>query len=173
MRRTEDERLLEALDFIDEVYVGELEKYYLKDNAAKRKTFVKATRWIAAGAALAACVLLVTLAIPKTKSVIQHFDRLIVFSPGNSDSFTKAYKGSVHAPKWLRELGLDCYEYPCGTGIHVGEETARKVGENAAIEISSPTPPKPTIIPPNTEATQNTKKSFFVIFSNLIIMQLF
>lgn len=87
MRRTEDERLLEALDFIDEVYVGELEKYYRKDNAAKRKTFVKATRWIAAGAALAACVLLVTLAIPKTKSVIQHFDGLIVFSPGNSDSF--------------------------------------------------------------------------------------
>ena len=87
MRRTEDERLLEALDFIDEVYVGELEKYYRKDNAAKRKTFVKATRWIAAGAALAACVLLVTLAIPKTNSVIQHFDRLIVFSPGNSDSF--------------------------------------------------------------------------------------
>ena len=30
MRRTEDERLLEALDFIDEVYVGELEKYYRK-----------------------------------------------------------------------------------------------------------------------------------------------
>jgi hypothetical protein len=31
-----------------------------------------------------------------------------LFGPaGNSDSFTKAYKGSVHAPKWLKELGLD------------------------------------------------------------------
>ena len=30
-----------------------------------------------------------------------------LFGPaGNSDSFTKAYKGSVHAPKWLKELGL-------------------------------------------------------------------
>ena len=30
-----------------------------------------------------------------------------LFGPaGNSDSFTKAYKGSVHAPKWLREMGL-------------------------------------------------------------------
>ena len=46
-----------------------------------------------------------------------------LFGPaGNSDSFTKAYKGSVHAPKWLKELGLDCYEYQCGRGVNVGED---------------------------------------------------
>ncbi len=52
-----------------------------------------------------------------------------LFGPaGNSDSFTKAYKGSVHAPKWLKELGLDCYEYQCGRGVNIGEDTARAIG---------------------------------------------
>jgi len=56
-----------------------------------------------------------------------------LFGPaGNSDSFTKAYKGSVHAPKWLKELGLDCYEYQCGRGVNIGEDTARAIGAQAA-----------------------------------------
>ena len=56
-----------------------------------------------------------------------------LFGPaGNSDSFTKAYKGSVHAPKWLKELGLDCYEYQCGRGVNIGEDTARSIGAQAA-----------------------------------------
>jgi len=54
------------------------------------------------------------------------------FGPaGNSDSFSKAHKSSLAAPKWIADLGLDCYEYQCGKGVHVGENTARKVGENA------------------------------------------
>ena len=54
------------------------------------------------------------------------------FGPaGNSDSFSKAHKSSLAAPKWIADFGLDCYEYQCGKGVHVGEETARKVGENA------------------------------------------
>lgn len=56
-----------------------------------------------------------------------------LFGPaGNSDSFTKAYKGSVHAPKWLKSLGLDCYEYQCGRGVNIGEDTARSIGAQAA-----------------------------------------
>ena len=56
-----------------------------------------------------------------------------LFGPaGNSDSFTTAYKGSVHAPKWLKELGLDCYEYQCGRGVNIGEDTARSIGAQAA-----------------------------------------
>ena len=55
-----------------------------------------------------------------------------LFGPaGNSDSFTKAYKGSVHAPKWLKALGLDCYEYQCGRGVNMGEDTARAIGQAA------------------------------------------
>ena len=54
------------------------------------------------------------------------------FGPaGNCDSFSKAHKSSLAAPGWIAGLGLDCYEYQCGKGVHVGEDTARKVGENA------------------------------------------
>ena len=54
-----------------------------------------------------------------------------LFGPaGNAENFP--YKSSADAPRWLREIGLDCYEYQCGKGIHVGEDTARKVGLAAA-----------------------------------------
>ena len=54
------------------------------------------------------------------------------FGPsGNSDSFSRVHKSSLAAPKWIADFGLDCYEYQCGKGVHVGEDTARKVGENA------------------------------------------
>lgn len=56
----------------------------------------------------------------------------VKFGPaGNSESFSAAYKSSLSAPKWLRDLGLDAYEYQCGKGVNVGEDTARKLGENA------------------------------------------
>ena len=52
------------------------------------------------------------------------------FGPaGNPADFP--YKASVDAPGWLRSLGLDCYEYQCGKGVHVGEDTARKIGAAA------------------------------------------
>lgn len=52
------------------------------------------------------------------------------FGPaGNAESFP--YKSSVDAPKWLSELGLDCYEYQCGKGVRVKEETAVALGRQA------------------------------------------
>ena len=52
------------------------------------------------------------------------------FGPaGNAENFPG--KSSADAPKWLAQLGLDCYEYQCGKGVHVGEDTARKVGRQA------------------------------------------
>ena len=54
------------------------------------------------------------------------------FGPaGNCDSFSKVHKSSLAAPKWIADFGLDCYEYQCGKGVHVGAETAAKLGENA------------------------------------------
>ena len=53
-----------------------------------------------------------------------------LFGPaGNARSFP--YKSSVDAPRWLAELGLDCYEYQCGKGVNVGEDTARRIGAAA------------------------------------------
>jgi len=54
------------------------------------------------------------------------------FGPaGNCDSFSAAHKSSLAAPKWIRDFGLDCYEYQCGKGVHIGQEAAQKLGENA------------------------------------------
>lgn len=55
------------------------------------------------------------------------------FGPsGNSKSFyDEGYKSSVDMPKWLKEKGLDAYEYSCGRGINIGDETAKKIGEEA------------------------------------------
>lgn len=51
---------------------------------------------------------------------------------GNSDTFTNTVsKSSLDAPAWLRSIGLDHYEYQCGRGVRVREETARQLGENA------------------------------------------
>lgn len=57
----------------------------------------------------------------------------VIFGPsGNSKSFyDEGYKSSVDMPKWLKEKGLDAYEYSCGRGINIGDVTAIKIGEQA------------------------------------------
>ena len=54
------------------------------------------------------------------------------FGPaGNADSFSETHKSSLEAPQWLREMGLDCYEYQCGQGVRIREDTALALGERA------------------------------------------
>ena len=54
------------------------------------------------------------------------------FGPaGNSDSFSSVHKSSRKAPRWIAEQGLDCYEYQCGKGVHIWEEAARQLGQEA------------------------------------------
>ncbi|MBN2880202.1 MAG: TIM barrel protein [Clostridia bacterium] len=56
-----------------------------------------------------------------------------VFGPaGNSEMFYNAgYKKSADMPAFLKNVGLDWYEYPCGRGVNVGEATASSIGYNA------------------------------------------
>ena len=50
------------------------------------------------------------------------------FGPaGNSDSFSAKYKSTADAPSYLKELGLDWYEYQCGRGVRVSDKTAQTV----------------------------------------------
>ncbi len=81
-----------------------------------------------------------------------------VFGPaGNAENFP--YKSSADAPKWLRELGLDCYEYQCSKGIHVGEDTARGVGLSArshGIALSLHAPYFINLANPDPDALQKT-----------------
>ena len=67
------------------------------------------------------------------------------FGPaGNSQSFFDAgFKSSCDAPKWIASLRLSAYEYQCGRGVLVGEETAKKIGDAArehdiALSIHAP-----------------------------------
>ncbi|MDD6160523.1 MAG: TIM barrel protein [Oscillospiraceae bacterium] len=80
------------------------------------------------------------------------------FGPaGNAESFP--YRSSADAPKWLRELGLDCYEYQCGKGVNVGEETAGKIGLAAAeqgIALSLHAPYFINLANPDPESLQKT-----------------
>ena len=59
----------------------------------------------------------------------------IKFGPaGNAQSFAEAgFKATVDAPHWLHEMGLNAYEYQCGRGVNIGEETARKIAAQAAL----------------------------------------
>ncbi len=55
------------------------------------------------------------------------------FGPaGNSDSFYAAgHKATLEAPAWLQSLGLTAYEYQCGRGVRVSEDTAKAMDEAA------------------------------------------
>jgi deoxyribonuclease-4 len=81
-----------------------------------------------------------------------------LFGPaGNAEDFP--YKSSADAPRWLRELGLDCYEYQCGKGVRVGETTARKVGkaaQEAGIVLSLHAPYFINLANPDPEALEKT-----------------
>ncbi len=80
------------------------------------------------------------------------------FGPaGNPDNFP--YKASADMPRWLHEIGLDCYEYQCGKGVHVGEDTARQIGENAkaaGISLSLHAPYFINLANPDPEALRKT-----------------
>ena len=80
------------------------------------------------------------------------------FGPaGNAESFP--YKSSVDAPRWMRELGLDCYEYQCGKGVRVKEETAVNLGRRAAqegIALSLHAPYFINLANPDPEAQEKT-----------------
>ena len=50
------------------------------------------------------------------------------FGPaGNSESFSAKYKSTDKAPLFLKEMGLDWYEYQCGRGVKVSDKVANAV----------------------------------------------
>ena len=55
------------------------------------------------------------------------------FGPsGNSDLFYElGYRSSYQTPQWLREIGLDAYEYSFGHGVRIKQETAELIGKAA------------------------------------------
>ena len=58
----------------------------------------------------------------------------IKFGPaGNAESFfEQGNKSSLQAPEWIAKMGLDAYEYQCGRGVKISDDSAQKLGEEAA-----------------------------------------
>ena len=55
------------------------------------------------------------------------------FGPGgNSESFyADGKKSTVDAPLWVKNFGLDAYEYEAGNGVAAGDATLKKIGDAA------------------------------------------
>ncbi len=55
---------------------------------------------------------------------------MILFGPsGNSDIFyEEGYKSSLEMPEWLRNMGLDAYEYSCARGVKIKQDMAEELG---------------------------------------------
>ena len=67
------------------------------------------------------------------------------FGPGgNSDAFRLAgYSSTLDAPMWLREIGLDAYEYEAGNGLSASPYMLAEIGRRASesnIKMSYHTP---------------------------------
>ena len=70
---------------------------------------------------------------------------MIKFGPsGNSESFYAAgYSHTEEAASFVKERGLDCFEYSFGRGVRMSEDKAISIGEafqNAGVEISAHAP---------------------------------
>ena len=61
-------------------------------------------------------------------------DRVARFGPaGNCEDFyEKGYKSTLQAPGYLEKMGLDAYEYSCGRGVMLKQDTAEKIAAKAA-----------------------------------------
>ena len=59
---------------------------------------------------------------------------MIRFGPaGNSESFyEEGYRRTTQAFEWLRQKGLNAFEYSFGRGVRLKEDTAKVIGEEAA-----------------------------------------
>lgn len=79
---------------------------------------------------------------------------------GNSNTFTNTVsKSSADAPVWLRQIGLDAYEYQCGKGVRVGQATAELIGRRASevgIALSLHAPYFISLANPDPESVQKT-----------------
>ena len=55
------------------------------------------------------------------------------FGPGgNSESFyEEGFKSTLQAPKWIRDRGLDAYEYQAGNGLTASDNTLAAIGQKA------------------------------------------
>ena len=86
---------------------------------------------------------------------------MIKFGPsGNSESFYAAgYAHTEQAAKYVRDMGLDCFEYSFGRGVRMSEKTAHSIREAfqaEGVEISVHAPYYINFANPEEENAQNS-----------------
>ena len=68
----------------------------------------------------------------------------VKFGPaGSSDSFRRRHKSSMEMPAYLHQIGLDAFEYQCGRGVRISQESAGQLGrlareEGVALSLHAP-----------------------------------
>ncbi len=56
-----------------------------------------------------------------------------IFGPAGSEAaFSEKYNSSLFMPEYLRDMGLDAFEYQCGRGVNISDEKAAELGIKAA-----------------------------------------
>ena len=86
---------------------------------------------------------------------------MIEFGPsGNSEGFSLAgKKTSEESALWVRDMGLDCFEYSFGRGVRMTDESALRIGEafkSAAVDISVHAPYYINFANPDDELVENS-----------------
>jgi deoxyribonuclease IV len=99
---------------------------------------------------------------------------MIKFGPaGNAESFySEGYKHTYEVFEWLNKKGLNAYEYSCGRGVKIKEETAVKIGENAKkydVQISIHAP---YYINLATEDEEKRQKNIGYLFDSAKVLKL-
>lgn len=99
---------------------------------------------------------------------------MIKFGPsGNDEAFYAAgYKHSEQSAKYVKDCGLDCFEYSFGRGVNMGESKAISIGEAfsaADVEISVHAPYFINFANPDDEAAE---KSYNYVLDSARVLRL-
>ena len=100
---------------------------------------------------------------------------MILFGPsGNSESFyAKGYSHTEQSAKYVRDMGLDCFEYSFGRGVRMTEAKAISIGDafrEQNVEISVHAPYYINFANPSDESAQNSYN--YVLDSGRVLKQM-
>lgn len=91
---------------------------------------------------------------------------------GNSIAFYESgHEHTYQAPQWLKEIGLNAFEYSFGRGVKISDSTAEKIAlemKKYDIELSVHAPYYTNLSNPDPEMI---KKTFGYVFDSLIAMK--
>ena len=100
---------------------------------------------------------------------------MILFGPsGNSESFyAKGFSHTEQSAKYVKDMGLDCFEYSFGRGVRMSEAKAVSIGDafrEQGVEISVHAPYYINFANPSDESAQNSYN--YVLDSGRVLKQM-